>query len=200
MFKNSSLLILAFIFCLNAKAQEQTVQEFQKEHNKMFKNPKESPLKKKARKFKGHDFFIVDDSLRVEAKLVRTLNAIPFQMKTSTSRLPIYNKYGEAHFTIDGQKLKLSIFQSERLSLTDEFENYLFLPFNDLSNGEESYTGGRYIDLEVPVGDTIVINFNKSYNPYCAYSSDYSCPIPPEENFLPIKILAGVKKPNKSVH
>ena len=69
------------------------------------------------------------------------------------------------------------------------------LPFTDLTNGNETYSGGRYIDLEIPEGNTIRIDFNKSYNPYCAYTEGYSCPIPPAENNLGYTITAGVKKP-----
>lgn len=192
---------LVFIFFVSGYAQdERTAKEFQQELNEQYKNPDESPLKKKSKKFKGHDFFPIDEAYRVEAKFIRTLNAIPFQMKTTTSRLPTYEKYGEAHFTINGHELKLSIFQSHRSRETEEYKDYLFLPFTDLSNGEESYIGGRFIDLRIPEDDMIVIDFNKAYNPYCAYSPDYSCPIPPEENSLNIKILAGVKNPKKNSH
>ncbi len=81
--------------------------------------------------------------------------------------------------------------------MTTDFENYLFLPFTDLTNGNGTYGGGRYIDLEIPKGDTMVIDFNKSYNPYCAYNGKYSCPIPPKENDLNIAIKAGVKNYSK---
>ena len=73
------------------------------------------------------------------------------------------------------------------------YEDYLFLPFLDDTNGEESYGGGRYIDCRIPEGDTIEIDFNKAYNPYCAYNENYSCPIVPRENYLAIEVKAGVK-------
>jgi uncharacterized protein (DUF1684 family) len=185
----------------NLRAQnDQSAEKFQQELNEMYKNPEKSPLKKSAKKFRGHNFFPIDSALRVEAKFIRTLNAIPFQMKTTTSRLPIYEKYGEAHFTLEGRDMVLTVFQSHSSRDSEEYKDYLFLPYNDLTNGEESYTGGRYIDMRIPEGDKIVIDFNKSYNPYCAYSSNYSCPIPPQENSLDIKIRAGVKKPKKSKH
>ena len=76
-------------------------------------------------------------------------------------------------------------------------EDYLFLPFIDDTNGEESYGGGRYIDLRIPEGDTIVIDFNKSYNPYCAYNDKYSCPIVPRINYLALEVRAGVMAFNK---
>ena len=73
--------------------------------------------------------------------------------------------------------------------------NLLFLPFNDSSNGKTSYGGGRFIDIEIPENSSksIIIDFNKAYNPYCAYNHKYSCPIPPKENLLVIPIAAGVK-------
>jgi uncharacterized protein (DUF1684 family) len=193
--------LLVCFLVSNLRAQnDQSAEKFQQELNEMYKNPEKSPLKKSAKKFRGHNFFPIDSALRVEAKFIRTLNAIPFQMKTTTSRLPIYEKYGEAHFTLEGRDMVLTVFQSHSSRDSEEYKDYLFLPYNDLTNGEESYTGGRYIDMRIPEGDKIVIDFNKSYNPYCAYSSNYSCPIPPQENSLDIKIRAGVKKPKKSKH
>lgn len=189
---------LVLIFFMSGYAQdEQTAQEFQEELNEFYKNPEESPLKKKAKKFKGHDFFPIDSTFRVKAKFVRTLNAIPFQMKTTGNRLPVYEKYGEAHFTINGKDLVLNIYQGHKLRETEKYKNHLSLPFTDKSNGEESYSGGRFVDLEIPDGDFILIDFNKAYNPYCAYTTGYSCVIPPAENDLDVKILAGVMKPKK---
>ena len=114
-------------------------------------------------------------------------------MKTSTERLPMYVKYGIATFKIDGKQFSLSIFQNIELVKREGFENYLFLPFTDLTSGVETYGGGRYIDLEKTDSGNIIIDFNKAYNPYCAYSHKYSCPVPPVENDLKVEIRAGVK-------
>jgi uncharacterized protein (DUF1684 family) len=114
-------------------------------------------------------------------------------MKTTTERTPTYEKYGEAIFEIDNIEYKLSIYQSHRLRQNEKYKDYLFLPFTDLTNGEETYGGGRFIDLSIPNSDIITIDFNKAYNPYCAYSSTSSCPVPPKENDLDLKVLAGVK-------
>ena len=119
----------------------------------------------------------------------------PFKMATSTDRKPIYEKYGEAHFELDGEKIVLPIYQSHSLRVKEEYKDHLFLPFQDLTNGTESYGGGRYLDLRIPTGDTIVIDFNKAYNPYCAYSSRYSCPVPPKENRMKVAVRAGVMAP-----
>jgi hypothetical protein len=115
-------------------------------------------------------------------------------MKTSTDREPLYVKYGEVEFTIDGKALKLNVYKNIELSKKKEYKNYLFLPFSDLTSGNESYIGGKYIDLKTPKGNTIAIDFNRSYNPYCAYNYKYSCPKVPLDNDLNIAIKAGVKK------
>jgi len=73
------------------------------------------------------------------------------------------------------------------------YKNHIFIPFTDLTNGEETYGGGRYIDATIPKGKSITLDFNYSYNPYCHYTEGYNCPIPPKENFLDIKIKAGEK-------
>lgn len=168
---------------------------FQKNLDREYADKKESPLTEKDRQeFKGLDYFPVDGKYFVEAKFIRTENEQPFEMKTSTARRPMYVKYGEAVFTIDSKECRLNIYRSIDLSKTEKYRDYLFLPFLDLTSGEESYGGGRYIDLKIPEGDTIVIDFNRAYNPYCAYNSKYSCPVTPRENTLDVAIKAGVKK------
>ncbi|WP_394751173.1 DUF1684 domain-containing protein [Spongiimicrobium salis] len=191
--------LTAFFFANVTTAQEeQSAEEFQKELNAQYHDPKESPLKEGAKTFKGHQFFEIDSTFAVKAKFTRTVGAIPFQMKTSTSRLPIYEKYGEVTFVLEGESFTLSIYQNHNLREKEAFKEHLFLPYTDLTNGEETYSGGRYIDLKIPKGDMMLIDFNKSYNPYCAYTEGYSCPIPPAENNLNYRIRAGVKKPKKA--
>lgn len=177
----------------------QDILVFQEELNREFRNPETSPLPDKYRKdFEGLDFFPPDTTYIVEAKFVLTPNAIPFMMPTTTDRKTEEVLFGIAHFSIDGQKHQLEIYQNKKLMLQKEYRDYLFLPFTDETNGEETYAGGRYIDLRIPEEDTIVINFNKAYNPYCAYNKKYSCPLVPSVNALNIKILAGVKAFKKS--
>ncbi len=174
------------------------ISAFQQKLNAEFAHKEDSPLTKKdRRKFKKLPFFPVDLSYRVTARFVRTQQALPFQMPTTTARRPIYEQYAEAHFELKGQKFVLPIYQSHDLRQSEKYKTYLFLPFTDATNGNESYAGGRYIGLEIPEGDEIVIDFNQAYNPYCAYNGKYSCPIPPKENHLPIEIRAGVMAPAK---
>lgn len=170
-------------------------EKFQQELNAEFTNAQTSPLTAEdLANFKSLDFYPINEKAFVIAQFVRTENEKPFGMPTSTARKPLYVKYGEAHFTMDGKQLKLNIYRNIELSKQEEYKDHLFLPYSDLTSGKESYIGGKYIDLKIPAGNTIVIDFNLSYNPYCAYNYKYSCPKVPLENDLPIEILAGVKK------
>lgn len=170
-------------------------EKFQLELNAEFANAQTSPLTAEdLANFKSLDFYPINEKAFVIAQFVRTENEKPFGMPTSTARKPMYVKYGEAHFQLAGKELKLNIYRNIELSKQEEYKDHLFLPFSDLTSGKESYIGGKYIDLKIPAGNTIVIDFNLSYNPYCAYNYKYSCPKVPLENDLPIEILAGVKK------
>ena len=168
--------------------------KYQKEQNESFKDPDTSPLPDKYRKdFEGLDFFEPDTTYIVKARFERTPDAEPFFMPTTTDRKTREVVYGIAHFTLNGSEHQLEVYQSLDLIEDEEYEDYLFLPFLDNTNGEETYGGGRYIDLSIPEGDTLVIDFNKAYNPYCVYNKKYSCPLVPRQNYLRTKVRAGVK-------
>jgi uncharacterized protein (DUF1684 family) len=163
--------------------------------NAEYADAKTSPLLPEDLKtFHSLEYYPANEKFFVVAKFIRTENEQPFEMKTSTDRKPVYVKYGEAHFSIDGQVFQLNLYRNIELSKKEQYKDYLFLPFSDLTCGNESYIGGRYIDMKIPKGDTIVIDFNTAYNPYCAYSYKYSCPKVPLENDLKIAVRAGVKK------
>jgi len=167
--------------------------QYQHELNKEYMDSLTSPLTKEDRaKFLSHLFFPFDIKFCVTAELKQTPEEKTFQMRTTTDRKPYYVKYGELHFKIDGKKYKLNVYQSMDLLNKPEYRDYLFVPFKDLTNGEETYGGGRFLDLRIPKGKTIIVDFNKAYNPYCAYNHNYSCPVPPPENTLDIKVTAGI--------
>lgn len=195
------LLILLFFGCHFIFAQEssknQSSKEFQDELNTDYADATKSPLTKEdLAVFKTLDFFPINDKFIVNATLVRTKKEKVFKMKTSTDRVPLYKKYGELHFKINEVNCKLNVYQNIDLIKKKEYKDYLFLPFSDLTNGKESYIGGRYIDMRIQKTKIWTIDFNKAYNPYCAYNHKYSCPIVPLENDLNVEILAGVKKFN----
>lgn len=182
------------ISCSQPKTDIERAEVFQKELNKEFSDSKTSPLPKDAlKKFKGLDFFPITEDYVVEAKLVRTPNEKPFTMPTTTSNKLNYVKYGELHFTLNKKEHKVDVFQDLDILKKEDYANHLFLPFTDLTSGVTTYGGGRYIDLEIPEGDLITLNFNQAYNPFCVYNPKYSCPIPPEQNFIEVEINAGVK-------
>ena len=167
--------------------------KFQDNMNEEFKNPETSPLPDRYRKdFEGLAFFEPNTNYVVKAKLVLTPEALPFLMPTTTDRKSEEVVYGIAHFQLNGKEHRLEIYQNKELMLQEEHKDYLFLPFTDKTNGEETYSGGRYIDLAIPNGDSIIIDFNKAYNPYCAYNKKYSCPIVPNVNAMDTRVMAGV--------
>ena len=187
--------LFVFISLLSFGQQKVTAEVFQKNLNDEFSDATKSPLSNEDRlEFKSLDFFPIDSNFIVEAKFQKSKNEKAFEMKTTTDRMPMYVKYGEISFAINGEKFKLNIYQNIDLIKRPGFKNHLFLPFTDLTSGDESYVGGRYIDLEIPKGKTIIVDFNQAYNPYCAYNIKYSCPIVPYENDLATHIKAGVKK------
>lgn len=193
------LYILCLLLCGPALAQTKEKQEiarFREDLYREFTDSARSPLpKEKIAGFAGHSFYPVDLSYRVTAKLKRTPGELPFKMATTQGKPRDYVKYGEALFSLHGKPYKLCIYQNLELAKTSEYKDYLFLPFRDLTNLSDTYGGGRYIDLRIPAGNSITIDFNQSYNPYCAYSDRYSCPITPQENILETGIKAGIKKP-----
>ncbi len=171
------------------------IQNHRKKQEEAFRDPEESPLDKKLRrKFKGLFYYPINLDYRVKATFIKTADPVLFKMKTTTDRLPEYRKYGEVHFKLDGEERILEVYQSLDVAKKPGYENHVFIPFTDETNGIDTYEVGRYLDLTIPLAEEIVLDFNKCYNPYCSYGSGYSCPIPPPVNQLPIKIEAGEMK------
>jgi len=186
------LLLANPIFGQNAYEDAKAAQD---KLNSEYKNPEESPLDEKdIKNFKSLDFFAIDTAYRVVATLLKKGQSPFFAMPTTTDRKPEYRLWAVAVFTLNGKEFKLNIYQNKRLLSDPVYNDYLFLPFTDLTNDIETYGGGRYIDLRIPEGDDIIIDFNQAYNPYCAYSHRYSCPKVPPDNFLNTEVKAGVKK------
>ena len=180
---------LILFFCVISMSAQQSVvkdiKKFQKKLNEDFQNSAKSPLTEDdLANFTALSFFPIDTAYVVKAKLERIEDAKPFKMQTTTDRLPIYRLFAIANFELKGKNYSLEIYQNENLMNSSIDKNYIFLPFTDMSNGKSSYEGGRYIDLEVPKGDELTIDFNQAYNPYCAYNPKFSCPIPPKQNHL----------------
>lgn len=191
-------ILLVITYCVYAQPDSTSAiresKKFQLELNKSYKSKKSSPLNPAdLRKFKQHDFFPIDLKYVVTANVTLTPNS-PFKpMPATGSIVNNYRAYAVIDFELDGQTCQLTLYQSKELTSNPEYHDYLFLPFTDQTSGSESYGGGRYLDVRIPEGDTMIINFNLAYNPYCAYSNRYSCPKVPANNDLPVAVKAGVR-------
>lgn len=142
------------------------------------------------------DFFGADSGWRVIAGFIPETNAEPFDMPTYSGRKKRFVKYGIAYFTKSDTTYYLHLYQNLALAQQETYKDYLFLPFKDETNGETTYGGGRYLDFrtaDVAADNTLILDFNKAYNPWCAYSDGYNCPIPPVENHLKLAVEAGEK-------
>ena len=147
-------------------------------------------------------FYPVDESYRVTASFKKTSDSKGFDMNTASGTKQHYFRYGLLTFKLHNSLVHLYVYQSALLMKQAKFKDYLFVPFGDATSGFESYGGGRYLDFTISdiKNNNLVIDFNKAYNPYCAYTTGYDCPIPPKENLLTVPINAGEKNYGKPVH
>ncbi len=152
-----------------------------------------SPLKEED--LKHLHFFEADSLYNVIAKVELLTNQKVFKMPTYDGTSKEFIRYASVKFTLGKKELQLTLYKNIALAINPAYKHLLFLPFTDKTNQKTTYGGGRYIDLNLfdIKNGLLNIDFNKAYNPYCAYSDGYRCPVPPEENDLPIEILAGEK-------
>ncbi|MBE0645264.1 MAG: DUF1684 domain-containing protein [Bacteroidetes bacterium] len=137
--------------------------------------------------FAGLSYYPVDKSFVFETVLRRLAEPEEVTIATSKDRPRIMLHIGALPFTVEGKEYALQVYAPK--DTTDG--NYWFIPFTDKTSGEETYGGGRYIDIDDIASDSTFLDFNYAYNPYCSYNERYDCPIPPPENALPIPIPAG---------
>jgi uncharacterized protein (DUF1684 family) len=173
-----------------AEDHRRQIEAFRKQKDKFLLEHDQSPLLHEDKHhFTGANYFPVDLDYRVIATLVTEARPGIFRVQTTTGDFKEYTRVGRLEFQIKGEPMSLVTFMPP----ADEpmHGNRLFVPFRDRTSGKESYGAGRYIDLNKRPGDTYVLDFNRAYNPYCAYSPYYSCPLPPGENNLPVEVRAG---------
>lgn len=150
-----------------------------------------SPLEESAKRgFAGLDYFAPDTSFRIKARFIQYGMVRSATIETNTDRRPVYEEIGEFIFIISGVKDTLRAYRIPG-------DTNLFVPFNDPTNGHTTYPTGRYLDLPIPDNEQAVLDFNLAYNPYCAYNSRYSCPIPPPANKIQVPVQAGERKFHK---
>lgn len=139
--------------------------------------------------FTGLNYYPPDPQYRYTLSL-RPVEPEPLTFQTSTGDERVYLKIGTVEFKVEGQPAQLAVYKSEE-------HNDLFLPFRDATSGTETYGAGRYLEPAEIANGEILLDFNLAYNPYCAYSEAYSCPLPPLENWLKVAIQAGEKSYKK---
>lgn len=162
---------------------------WRKKNDKELKNDVNTPLEQdKVESFTGLKYYPPMESWNIHTKYVKIDTGKVFNMPTTTDRLIPMVKDGLIEFVRNSDTIKLYAY-----SYIEHPEEDLFVPFLDLSNGDITYGGGRYINVTRPINDSIWIDFNMAYNPYCAYNHAFSCPVPPLENTLHILVEAGEK-------
>jgi uncharacterized protein (DUF1684 family) len=163
---------------------------FRERKDEFFKNDADSPLGRDIQGvFRGLKYFEPDPAFRFELGLQRHPNPQSAIMTTSKGTRQLFNKVGYFDLIVEGKPARLQAFQS-----AEREDPSIFVPFRDATSGSDSYGAARYLDLEVEHDDQYALDFNYAYNPYCAYSDDYVCPLPPTENWLKVAIRAGEKK------
>ena len=189
--------LCSFVFLLSAQTYTEKLEEHREKYISDFLTDEHSPLTKKD--IKHLDFYAIDSTYAVTGMITLTPDAIPFDMATSLGIIKRYVQYGTITFQLHDSTFTLSIYQSMKLREQEEYKDYLFVPFNDNTNYTETYGGGRYMDFRMGeiVDGKLLVDFNKAYNPYCAYSGGYACPVPPAENKLNTNIKAGEKQYKK---
>lgn len=184
------MLFSVFSACSNHSnsAYTEEIETYRAQIHVNMNSSRNSPFYEK-KNFKGLDYFKPDNHFAVEAKAVKQSEPELIQLETTTERKPLYYKAYKLTFKIQEKECVLWAYIK-----TDE-ENVLFIPFKDLTNNALTYGGGRYIEMEKPSDtfNTIVLDFNKAFNPYCHYNDKFSCPLVPSENHLEVEILAGEK-------
>jgi uncharacterized protein len=140
-------------------------------------------------------FYKADKNWRVKALFKKTEDSNWFMMPTSGKIKKEFRVYGTLSFLLHDTAVVLQVYQSKQLMTLPAYADYLFIPFTDITTGKDTYGGGRYIDIVLSdiQADHCIIDFNKAYNPYCAYAAGYNCPVPPKENDLPVAVTAGEK-------
>lgn len=188
-------LVLLLAVSLQCFGQDYSAQlaAHRKTYAEEFLKDKHSPLKKSDLELLR--FYDADSTYRINAKAEILPAAAGFIMPVFSGTGSEYTRYAVLRFMLKGEPVTLTVYKSISLSGNPLYRDYLFLPFTDKTNGEDTYTGGRYIDLSMNdfTNNLVIIDFNKAYNPYCAFSAGYSCPKPPDENKLNIRVEAGEK-------
>jgi hypothetical protein len=191
-----SFCVLAIAGCNNAtvpdSSYQQEVLSARLQKDAVFFDAEQTVLRpKELAKFTGLRYFPVNESFRFVSAFERIEDPPTVLISKQASGPVPYHHIGQVVFNYAGQEYRLSVFRN--LEMDDK---RAWIPFHDATNNGETYGGGRYLDIDIPEADTVVVDFNLAYNPYCVYNAyDFNCAIPPAENRLPFGVEAGEKNP-----
>lgn len=184
------ILLVAFLFQYLLTDDTYVADEmaWRKARNENFKIGADSPIPDSLKaQFDSLSWFAVKPELLITARFEENPEFQRIKMPRSKAEPETYIIAGWAHFKVGGIPCKLTCYQPN-----PKDSKTLFIPFRDLTSGVATYGGGRYIDTR-RANSRIPLDFNRAYNPYCVYNYDFACPVPPEENRLPVAIEAGEK-------
>ena len=169
------------------------IESQRQEKNEEFKNSEDTPITKDQQElFTSLSYFPIAEKYKVKAEFHRNSREQKVKMAITDGSQREYYVFGNAHLHLEGKEIDVTVYKP----VVSDDDDYLFIPFYDLTSSELTYGGGRYVEPKFIDGATLEIDFNTAYNPYCAYNPTYRCPIPPRENNLNVSILAGEKIPD----
>ena len=172
------------------RSEGDSIQRERQEKDLTYKVDPGSPIPEKDRpRFQGLAYFPPNPEFRFKVKLNRYPRPDAVRLRTNTGEMRNALRYGYFDFQVEGRACRLQVYRTE--DSQSGGKPYLFIPFRDATSGKETYGGGRYLDLKENTSGFYDLDFNRAYNPLCAYGGDYSCPVPPDENRLPVAILVG---------
>ena len=167
----------------------QTIEQVREETDEFMRTSDASPFATMESRYQGLKYFDPNPEYKVTADFIRLADSPIMQLVTSDGKDRSYRRIAFVDFRLRNRNHRLVVLES-----TEEETVSRFIPFADSSSGEDTYGGGRYLDVEqLPENNRIELDFNLAYNPYCAYSEAFSCPLPPADNFLAVPVLAGEK-------
>ena len=175
----------------DAEAYLKSIEKEREEKDHFMRASSESPFVNNQKDFKGLNYFPINAGYKIIASLTPVDQKEVVVLPTSDGKEQHYTKYAYAEFELDDVKNKLLILEVMEMGV---HRGTLFLAFGDDTSAKETYGAGRYLDIrKVPGSSTMTLDFNLAYNPYCAYSDKFSCPLPLKENLLSVAIPAGEK-------
>ena len=184
------VVIILFYSFLGNNGQETYIREVlskREETDRFMKTSNESPFRLTEEAYKGLNYYEPNRKYQINADFTVISNGKIRRLPTSDGKEELYREYGFADFELDGREHRLLILESA------SGLKHIFIPFADSTSGHDTYGAGRYLEVPTIQDGKVLLDFNYAYNPYCAYVADYSCPLPPVENYLATSILAGEK-------